>query len=132
MQDESQELSIGAAADHSQGKAAVNGRAESQKLSIMEKVGFSLGDAASNIFFQTFILFITIFYMTGVSTQRAGVAATSVASKMSLVLTVAVAVLFLFYFLAEALLVFVQIARNTQVTKEVALQYDRRNAGVRG
>ena len=62
MQDESQELSIGAAADHSQGKAAVNGRAESQKLSIMEKVGFSLGDAASNIFFQTFILFITIFY----------------------------------------------------------------------
>jgi|JI9StandDraft_2_1071091.scaffolds.fasta_scaffold01088_11 drug/metabolite transporter (DMT)-like permease len=38
------------------------------------------------------ILFITIFYMTGVSTQRAGVAATSVASKMSLVLTVAVAV----------------------------------------
>jgi drug/metabolite transporter (DMT)-like permease len=38
------------------------------------------------------VLFITIFYMTGVSTQRAGVAATSVASKMSLVLTVAVAV----------------------------------------
>ena len=34
----------------------------SQKLSVVEKVGFSLGDAASNIFFQTFILFIPIFY----------------------------------------------------------------------
>lgn len=39
------------------------------------------------------ILFITLFYMTGVSTQRAGVAATSVASKMSLVLTVLAAVI---------------------------------------
>ena len=39
------------------------------------------------------VLFITIFYMTGLSTQRAGVAATSVASKMSLVLTVLAAVL---------------------------------------
>jgi drug/metabolite transporter (DMT)-like permease len=38
------------------------------------------------------ILFITIFYLTGISTQRAGVAATSVASKMSLVLTVVAAV----------------------------------------
>ncbi len=33
-----------------------------QKLSLKEKIGYSLGDAASNIFFQTFILFITIFY----------------------------------------------------------------------
>lgn len=33
-------------------------------------------------------LFISIFYLTAISTQRAGVAATSVASKMSLVLTV--------------------------------------------
>jgi drug/metabolite transporter (DMT)-like permease len=38
------------------------------------------------------VLFITLFYLTGVSTQRAGVAATSVASKMSLVLTVLAAV----------------------------------------
>ncbi|MEZ4756441.1 MAG: EamA family transporter [Flavobacteriales bacterium] len=38
-------------------------------------------------------LFITLFYLTGLSTQRAGVAATSVASKMSLVLTVLAAVL---------------------------------------
>jgi GPH family glycoside/pentoside/hexuronide:cation symporter len=33
-----------------------------KKLSIGEKIGYSLGDAASNIFFQTFILFITMFY----------------------------------------------------------------------
>lgn len=37
-------------------------------------------------------LFITIFYLTGLSAQRAGVAATTVASKMSLVLTVVFAV----------------------------------------
>lgn len=37
-------------------------------------------------------LFITLFYLTGVSAQRAGVAATTVASKMSLVITVLVAV----------------------------------------
>jgi drug/metabolite transporter (DMT)-like permease len=40
------------------------------------------------------VLFITLFYLTGLSTQRAGVAATSVASKMSLVLTVLAAVVF--------------------------------------
>ena len=33
-----------------------------QKLSIGEKIGYSLGDAASNIFFQTFILFVPFFY----------------------------------------------------------------------
>jgi drug/metabolite transporter (DMT)-like permease len=38
------------------------------------------------------VLFITIFYLTGISAQRAGVAATTVASKMSLVLTVLFAV----------------------------------------
>ena len=32
------------------------------KLSIKEKIGFSLGDYASNLFFQTFILFLLIFY----------------------------------------------------------------------
>jgi GPH family glycoside/pentoside/hexuronide:cation symporter len=31
-------------------------------LSIKEKVGYALGDAASNIYFQTFILFLPIFY----------------------------------------------------------------------
>lgn len=38
------------------------------------------------------VLFISIFYLTGLSAQRAGVAATAVASKMSLVLTVLFAV----------------------------------------
>lgn len=32
------------------------------KLSFKEKLGYSLGDLASNLFFQTFILFITYFY----------------------------------------------------------------------
>jgi GPH family glycoside/pentoside/hexuronide:cation symporter len=32
------------------------------KLKISERIGFATGDAASNIFFQTFVLFITIFY----------------------------------------------------------------------
>jgi drug/metabolite transporter (DMT)-like permease len=41
------------------------------------------------------VLFITLFYLTAQSAQRAGVAATSVASKMSLVLTVLFAVAFL-------------------------------------
>jgi len=40
-------------------------------------------------------LFIALFYLTALSAQRAGVAATSVASKMSLVLTVLFAVAFL-------------------------------------
>jgi len=47
---------------------------ELQKLSIKEKVGYSLGDAASNIFFQTFILFITFFYtdVFGISAAAVG------------------------------------------------------------
>ncbi|MCI0549447.1 MAG: MFS transporter, partial [Anaerolineae bacterium] len=35
---------------------------ETQKLPIKEKIGYSLGDTASNLFFQTFILFLPIFY----------------------------------------------------------------------
>jgi GPH family glycoside/pentoside/hexuronide:cation symporter len=35
---------------------------DEHRLSLKEKLGYSLGDAASNIFFQTFILFITMFY----------------------------------------------------------------------
>ena len=46
-----------------------------QKLSIKEKVGYSLGDTASNLFFQTFILFITIFYtdVFGISAKAVGI-----------------------------------------------------------
>ena len=43
-------------------------------LSFVEKAGFSLGDAACNIFFQTWIIFSTIFY-----TDVFGLAAESVA-----------------------------------------------------
>ncbi len=32
------------------------------RLSIKEKVGYSLGDAASNLYFQTFVVFMPIFY----------------------------------------------------------------------
>jgi GPH family glycoside/pentoside/hexuronide:cation symporter len=35
---------------------------EQQKLSIKEKIGYSLGDTASNLFFQTFMTFMPIFY----------------------------------------------------------------------
>jgi GPH family glycoside/pentoside/hexuronide:cation symporter len=45
------------------------------KLSLKEKIGYSTGDAASNIFFQTFVLFITIFY-----TDVFGISAASVAT----------------------------------------------------
>ena len=36
--------------------------AEQQKLSIKEKVGYGVGDTASNLFFQTFMTFMPIFY----------------------------------------------------------------------
>jgi glycoside/pentoside/hexuronide:cation symporter, GPH family len=71
MQDESQELAAGGTADYSMGKAAVTMQAGLKKLSLGEKVGFSLGDAASNIYFQTLISFGTIFYtdVFGLSTK---------------------------------------------------------------
>jgi len=34
----------------------------SGKLSLKEKIGYSLGDTASNLYFQTFIVFLPIFY----------------------------------------------------------------------
>ena len=74
MQDESQELAAGGTADYSLGKAAVTVQAGAKRLSFVEKAGFSLGDAASNIFFQTWIFFSTIFY-----TDVLGLAAKSVA-----------------------------------------------------
>ena len=33
-----------------------------EKLSLKEKIGFSAGDAASNLFFQTFVLYLLFFY----------------------------------------------------------------------
>ncbi|MEN8194187.1 MAG: MFS transporter [Bacteroidota bacterium] len=45
-----------------------------EKISIKEKIGFSLGDTASNLFFQTFIIFILYFYtdVFGISAAAAG------------------------------------------------------------
>ncbi len=46
----------------------------SKSLSLKEKVGFSLGDTASNLFFQTFVNFLLIFYtdVFGLPTAVAG------------------------------------------------------------
>ncbi len=45
-----------------------------EKISIKEKVGFALGDTASNLFFQTFIIFLLYFYtdVFGISAAVAG------------------------------------------------------------
>jgi glycoside/pentoside/hexuronide:cation symporter, GPH family len=56
------------------GSAALGDLGSGQRLSVVEKVGFSLGDAACNIYFQTWIIFSTIFY-----TDVFGLAAESVA-----------------------------------------------------
>ena len=44
------------------------------RLSVKEKVGFSLGDAASNLYFQTFVVFLPIFYtdVFGISAAAMG------------------------------------------------------------
>ena len=34
----------------------------SQKLSVLEKVGYSLGDLAANLIFQTLMTFLAFFY----------------------------------------------------------------------
>jgi GPH family glycoside/pentoside/hexuronide:cation symporter len=48
---------------------------ETKNVPILERVGYALGDTASNLFFQTFILFITIFYtdVFGISAKAVGV-----------------------------------------------------------
>jgi GPH family glycoside/pentoside/hexuronide:cation symporter len=45
-----------------------------EKISLKEKIGYSVGDTASNLFFQTFILFITIFYtdVFGITAKAVG------------------------------------------------------------
>jgi glycoside/pentoside/hexuronide:cation symporter, GPH family len=47
---------------------------ESQKLSIGEKIGYSLGDSAANFIFQTVMMFLTLFY-----TDVLGIAPASIA-----------------------------------------------------
>ncbi len=74
MQDKSQRTILTATADDRPGRSAPAGHAGSHRLSLVEKAGFSLGDAACNIFFQTWIIFSTIFY-----TDVVGLAAEAVA-----------------------------------------------------
>ncbi len=74
MQDESQGLPLGGEASYSLGKAAVDVQVASQKLSVVEKVGYSAADAAANFVFMTMILFQTNFY-TDVFGLAAGTAA---------------------------------------------------------
>jgi glycoside/pentoside/hexuronide:cation symporter, GPH family len=50
---------------------------ERHKLSVLEKVGYGLGDTASNFFWQTFALFIMFFY-----TDVFGIAAAAVGTMM--------------------------------------------------
>jgi len=46
----------------------------SEKLSVIEKIGYSLGDLAANLIFQTLVTFITFFYtdVFGISADSAG------------------------------------------------------------
>jgi GPH family glycoside/pentoside/hexuronide:cation symporter len=48
-------------------------QSETQRLSVKEKVGYSVGDTASNLYFQIFMLFITYFYtdVFGISARAA-------------------------------------------------------------
>ncbi|MBN2369132.1 MAG: MFS transporter [Vicinamibacteria bacterium] len=54
----------------------------SHKLSLKEKIGYSTGDAASNIFFQTFVLFSTIFYTDVFGLPAASVGAMFLITKI--------------------------------------------------
>jgi glycoside/pentoside/hexuronide:cation symporter, GPH family len=45
----------------------------SERLSLKEKIGFSVGDTASNLFFQTFMLFLLYFYTDVVGLSAAAV-----------------------------------------------------------
>ena len=42
--------------------ATDNEYADDEKLSVVEKIGYSLGDLAANLIFQTFVTFIAFFY----------------------------------------------------------------------
>jgi glycoside/pentoside/hexuronide:cation symporter, GPH family len=46
---------------------------ESQKLSVLEKVGYSLGDLAANLVFQTLVTYLAYFYtdIYGLKTEDA-------------------------------------------------------------
>src|ERR1044072_3917056 len=54
---------------------AVKLNAASQKLSVLEKVGYSLGDLAANLVFQTLVTYLAYFYtdIYGLKPQNASV-----------------------------------------------------------
>ena len=54
--------------------APVDTPRERPRLSVKEKIGYSFGDAASNLYFQTFVVFLPIFYtdVFGISASAMG------------------------------------------------------------
>jgi GPH family glycoside/pentoside/hexuronide:cation symporter len=74
MADESQGLPLGQEAGYRLGRAALGAPVAAQKLSVVEKAGYSMADAAANFVFMTMILFQTNFY-TDVFGLAAGTAA---------------------------------------------------------
>ena len=70
MHGEPQESALERTADDRTRGSAVAGHERPRPLSLVEKAGFSLGDAACNIFFQTWIIFSTIFYTDVVRARR--------------------------------------------------------------
>ena len=62
MADQSQGPSAGGNADQGLGKDAVALKAATGKLSDGEKIGYGLGDTASNLFFQITIYFLAYYF----------------------------------------------------------------------
>lgn len=71
MQDEPQDAPIGGMADYRSGKDIAGVQGATQKLSIREKIGYGVGDTASNLFFQITIYFLAYFF-TDVYGLKAG------------------------------------------------------------
>jgi GPH family glycoside/pentoside/hexuronide:cation symporter len=55
---------------------------QGETLSIREKIGYAVGDTASNLYFQTFLLFIPIFYTDVVGLPAAAVATMFAVSRV--------------------------------------------------
>jgi len=53
--------------------AALNAGSSHIRLSLKEKIGYSVGDTASNLFFQTFMLFLLYFYTDVVGLEAAAI-----------------------------------------------------------
>jgi GPH family glycoside/pentoside/hexuronide:cation symporter len=53
-----------------------------ERLSVKEKIGYAVGDAASNIYFQTFLLFLLYFYTDVVGISAAAVATMFVVTRI--------------------------------------------------